>query len=417
MMVSAIQALNHNATLQCNRKDSKKSMLSTFDDETAKMFTLLSAEDWGDEDPVLSSFMSKLLQDKSATRARNLVQGRTRRWEGRICKSGILNFLSQGFLSSQIEDRPTGFTIFMHHPTEDTVERAPKERQNQIMAMFGDQEINLETAKHYAEAKFFIATSVDDFSWQLDTCIQSLDLFTKSRGIAAEGYRELRNTIRDKPHYFREMFRADPLFGIKLGALADRVFQDFLDRLLHYIRRRRPIRSAAGKLEFAQVTAIREVFRQVDLGITPPLTLPRSWTPSGFNVKWNHQSTPGRMHELPPPNRPLGSPPPFGGKEPPPGRSGSGPVTNENPKKEWALPPGKSLGDFFNSRDPAQASNLHKWPELYDHRLGKKNSLCIKFHVTGKCRGGCYLSHAPVSTIGTVDLATISARLKKIYSM
>jgi hypothetical protein len=404
MMMSAIQALTHNSTVQREREDSRKSMLSTFDDDTAKLFQYLSAEDWDDESPQLSEFMTKLLQDKSAAKALHLIQSKTRRWEGKICKAGILNFLAQGFLANPSEDRPTGFNIFIHHPTDETLVKTPKERQNQILAMFGESEINDETAKHYADTKLYISTNLDDFRRQLDTCIQSIDLFTNTDSIAGDGYRELAKTIRRNPRCFREFFRADPLFGIKLGALVDKVFQDFVEHLLDNVSRTSPIRSARRALEFQQEDTIKQVFSQISLGITPALALPRSWSPSEFNMDW-------RTPSLPPITRPDGVPPPF--KEPP---AKAGTIANNtSPKREWMLPSGKSFGQFFNSKDPAQTPNLKGWPELMDPRTGKKAEFCIKFHVVGRCKAGCYLSHAPVAQIPAADITIISTKLKKIF--
>jgi hypothetical protein len=414
MMVSAIQAMNQNATLQRAREDNKTSMLSAFDEDTGRLFTLLSARDWDDDYPVLTPFMVKLTKDKNATKALNLVQGATRQWEGRICKSGLLNFLSQGYLCSPDDERPTGFTLFMHHPNAESIERAPKERQNKILAMFGDQEINDDTAKHYADAKLFIAHDLDSFRHQLDTCIASLELFTAPRGVASEGYRALRTLIRERPQYFREQFRRDQSFGVKLGSLVDKVFQDFLDRLMSHIGRRSPIRAAARRLEFAQADAIHGVFSQIDLGITPALALPRSWAPHGYDNPWNPQQLPPQQA----PHKPDGPPATFPGKGEGVSRSAEK-IKNQSVKKEWALPPGKAMAEFFNSnsKDPQVAGNLKGWPETFDARLNKKAPICLKFHVAGTCRSGCYLSHGPASTLSSSEAAAVTARLKKIYKM
>jgi hypothetical protein len=401
-LLTAINAMNTASAKQFDREDKKKSMLSKLSPDAEKLFRILGARHWKDDHPSLNPFMTRLLADKEAAKALSMLRIETRLWRGKICEKGAIQFLSNGFQSYDVAGRPSGFSIFICHPSGETLSRPPKELQNQIMAMFGDTKIDEETAKYYAEGRLFVARNLDEFEKQLDTAIQALDLFTSDEGIASSGYRCMQRMIEEEYNSFQDAFNSDPQLGVKIGHFLDKTFQQFLDKLSRYLHRDSPIKDASRTLRYYQKDAVFSVFKNIGGGVVPVIALPRSLVSSA-----------GFSHVT----KPSGSPPTFDPLPPKvDNESGkAGTATNANMVPEWSLPKGKQFGDFFNTRDQKLAPNVKGWPTFAHHTSGKTSNLCLKYQTSGKCRSACPLAHFNPKKLEKATQDEITMRLQKIY--
>jgi hypothetical protein len=200
--------------------------------------------------------------------------------KGRVCEKGVIQFLSVGYGAIDITLRPSGFTIFMFHPERATAGRSTKVVLQSIRSMFGEKSVDEEAVKYYTTQDYYLADNLRDFEHQLETCVEFLDLLTHKSGITSEGYRYLLSCIQDEYSTFRNLFTNDRHFGVKLGYMADRVFQNFLGKFLRYKDRPSPIESARRRLKGRQLDDIDGVLKGIDFGVTPNIHLPESLNPS-----------------------------------------------------------------------------------------------------------------------------------------
>jgi hypothetical protein len=398
------------------KADRKKSMLSRYSPEAANLFTLLSATSWTDENPQLNPFTEKLLADKDPTKALSIIHSATRQWRGRACEKGLIQFFSTGFMANDIHTKPSGFSIFMFHPDKSANGRSLKSTQQSIQAMFGDTKIDDDAVRYYSVQDFFLATSLTEFEGQLSTCIRFLELLTHPDGIASEGYHYLQSMLRDEYQTFANLFRGDPHFGIRIGYLADRVFQRFLNTLITFDGMGRPIITAAHRLQSRQREYFDDGLRGLEIGIMPNIPLPASLNPS----KSRPTSAPGSS--TPNPKAPAtpgktGSPHPRRPGRPPAMNRDSTLVENTNLYKEWGIPPGASHGDFFNPSKLSLKPNLTNWPEFPHHTTGTPASLCLRFQTYGKCKAACPFAHInPMTDADRTTRDALTTRFKAIYN-
>jgi hypothetical protein len=243
-LITNLNAVSRAQLESLTKEDRKKSMLSRLSPETEGLFTLLAAHDWNDASPKLNVFAEKLLSDKDPTKALNVVHSATRNWKGRVCECGILQFFSTGYMANNIHARPSGFTIFMCHPDKALSSRSTKNAQQSIRSMLGENKIDEASIKYFASQDFFLANNITEFEGQLETCILFLELMTQKKGIASEGYGFLKSVLHDEYQTFTNLFRNDPHFGVRLGYLADRVFQRFINKLVVYDDNPEPLLAA-----------------------------------------------------------------------------------------------------------------------------------------------------------------------------
>lgn len=409
-LVAVVNDMNKSNKEQRKREDKKKSLFNKMTSEAEWLFTQLSAKNWKDYKPKLNKFTGRIVADKDLSKAIRLVQQKTSDWRGKVCHKGLVQFLTSGYENHNLHGLPGGFTIFMFHASEDTLALNPKDRLNQILAMFGEDKTSEETAKHYADLKYFVATDFDSFHWQLETCTKFLDLCTRRKGIASSGYRKMMELMEQNREPFREAFRGDPHFGLKVGYFLDRTFQQFLKALLKFRGKSKPLREASGELRHTQQQDVIAVFRNMALGVVPNIALPVSFS----SYKMTDASLPpmgGRIMA------PEGIPPNFGGSTAIGGnkadRKPASTVKNHNRLKEWSLPEGEKFGNFFNAtRKP---DNVKDWPSFPDSSSGKMGRMCLRYQVTGQCRSDCTMSHVNPRDIPKAEADKITTRLQEIF--
>ena len=163
-------------------------MLSRLSPEAAKLFELLAARHWKDEQPRMTRFVKDLVSDRDSHRALGVMKTVTKNWSGRVSEKGLLGFFANGFAANDITEAPGGFTIFMFRPLTAPHSSDKKGRRQQVRSMFGSTELDDDAVRYYAENDFYLADSLEGLEEQIYTCIKCLEKLTEREGIATEGF-------------------------------------------------------------------------------------------------------------------------------------------------------------------------------------------------------------------------------------
>jgi hypothetical protein len=115
-MIRNLAAMTASQLKRDSRDEKKKSMLLRLSPEAGKLFDLLAARDWDDENPKMSRSMRDLVSDRDSQRALAIIKTQTKRWSGLVSEKGLLGFFANGFAANEIQESPGGFTIFMFKP-------------------------------------------------------------------------------------------------------------------------------------------------------------------------------------------------------------------------------------------------------------------------------------------------------------
>jgi hypothetical protein len=70
-----------------------------------------------------------------------------KRWDGIITASGLVQFLSSGYICKSLDDKSSGFTFFMFCPSYIEGAHHPKMVEQLIRETFGDSKLSEETVK------------------------------------------------------------------------------------------------------------------------------------------------------------------------------------------------------------------------------------------------------------------------------
>jgi hypothetical protein len=408
IMIKNLTAITASHLKRDAKEDRKKSMLSRLAPEAAKLFDLLSAKDWNDEDPRMNSFMRDLISDKDSQRASGIMQTRTKKWSGEVSDKGLLAFFASGFAASDIQESPGGFTIFMFRPITARISGNKRDRRRQVKAMFGSTELDEEAIKYYAESDFFLPETLADLEEQIYTCVKALELFTEREGIAVEGYIHGLNMIQNGRRLFKNFIADDPLFAVKFAYLLDRVFQNFVDRLGDFYTDRKPIRRARRMLEYSQKKAIERAMMGFEVSATPRLFLPNSLRPEATDDKHRKENEDGggksNKKKAASETQDRSTAPAWWTKNP-------------NAVQAWRLPEGKTYPDYFDTRVPEKKVNTSDWPKFPHHKTPSKiKGLCLKYQSKGSCTAICYMSHVDPAKMDEETRKTIDDRFKQVYT-
>jgi hypothetical protein len=122
------------------------------------------------------------------SRAIQIVRSKMQGWKGAITQSGLIQFLSSGYLCKMLNDTPGGFTFFMFRSFHVEGSPDPKMLEQSTRETFGDAKLNDDTIRFYAKMNFYLPSSYEDFTIQLKTCYKMLELFTHKHAVASKGY-------------------------------------------------------------------------------------------------------------------------------------------------------------------------------------------------------------------------------------
>jgi hypothetical protein len=285
--------------------------------------------------------------------------------------------------------------------------------QQGIRSLFDDTKINKDTVRYFARHEYYLADSLETLEIQLETCVKFLDLLTAKGGIASAGYTEGLYLIKSNRSAFYTLFAHDPLLGVKIAYLLDRIFQEFV-RVLCYHRSKAEeqgkstIKLARKELRKEQQLNVREALGPVKFGIMPVIQLPAclaSPLPRPKEAPMRPES-----RDAPNPRSP--------GEHDKPLRGGvtNKPDVNEAVRDEWRLPKGKTYRDFFH---PIRfRENTRDWPTVshHDRSKGLKNAeMCMRYQTTGRCSVGCGYAHISPHKLPENVASEVTIRLKKMF--
>ena len=115
-MVALLSQFQEGTESDRHKRESEKSILKTMGPTQRGLFTSLCTRRMSVE-PAMTEFMVNLTTRKTPQKAINLIQSKTRDWEGTFSVGGLHRMLSNGFLSQDPNRANSGgFTIFMFHP-------------------------------------------------------------------------------------------------------------------------------------------------------------------------------------------------------------------------------------------------------------------------------------------------------------
>lgn len=400
-MIQNINALTQKSLRTSRKESKKKSMMSRLSPDAEELFYLLSATSWREKSPRLNSFMRKLVRDKDASKAINMVQSKTVGWTGMISSKQLVQFFSSGYRARNIDHSPGGFTAFMCHPYSSSYQHSKAAARAATRSMFGDSTLNDETINYYTQQEFFLPRTYDDVKNQLETTVRLLELLTDRDSIAVEGYSSALFQWKDRPAAFYNLLSTRPSFGIEYVFMADKIFQGFLERLSRYTERKRPLSDARREvsLDTFQAHNVGMALHGLDFGSFPHLTLP-----SSLRLSENAPSSSGRV--VSPDNAP--------------GTSGSksGPdwwTENPSPVEAWKVPKGKEHGDIFNSKNNPKAAEV-EFPSIDHHKTGTPRVVCIRYQATGKCKASCSRAHIDPRRLSKDAYEKIDKAIKTLYA-
>jgi hypothetical protein len=381
-------------------------MTSRLSIEASDMFTLLSAKDWSDKKPKINLFT----EDKDAMKALNLIASCTREWKGVVSEKGLTQFFTTGYAALDVSIQPGGSTIFMFKPRIAGIQATSSVTLQQgIRSLFGDNKINEDTVRYFARHEYYLADSLESLEIQLETCV---NLLTGKRGIASAGYTEGLYLIKSNRSAFYTLFAHDPLLGVKIAYLLDRIFQEFIRVLCYHHSKaeelgKSNIKIARKELRKEQQLIVCEALGPVKFGIMPVIQLPACFaTPSS-----KPKEAPSRHKSREPPS--PKSPATERDKQQRGGVANK-PDVNDAMRDEWQLPTGKSYRDFFH---PIRfKENTRDWPTVAHHDRSKgTKEMCMRYQTTGKCSVGCGYSHIALNKLPEKVASEVTIRLQKMF--
>lgn len=286
-----------------------------------------------------------------------------------------------------------------------------------------------ELIEAFSRQQVYLPSSVYEAEDQIRTAICFLEAICGQHTIATGGYRHGLTIIRRYTATFEEERRRDPVFLAKYLYLLDRVFQQFLRDVAECVDESDPIiylRSTTGESSMAEaVESLVKNWRDngqdfaywlpyVLQGRVRPLSEGRIMDLSERMGSGGSKPSGGRGRADgtgdASPGTKLGR---SGGK----GETGVSRVNEADCVNEWAVPTGKSFGNFFN---PNLRENYQGLPLIPHHNTGTPVAICLKYHIKGGpgCRAGkkCKLSHIRPSLIPEPKFDQISKKLREVYA-
>jgi hypothetical protein len=404
MSMMASSTMNHQ-----QKEDKRKSMMSKIIREDEHLFTLLAAESWDESHPRICTFTRDLMADKDVHVAWAQIKRKIMEWPGLVSQKQMTKFLRSGFIAPDLDEAPGGFTLFMFRPTDFPPARSSKEEFNAMKALLGETKLDNDSIRFYAENEFFIAQSVGQLEDQLTMAAMTLQLFTRDYSIGLEGYEYLLRNIRRHRGKFERMFKADPLFGAKVGYRIDTIFQTFCLELTKFADERYPIEEARHDLKGYMEDEISDLVKEVRRGTVPSMILPPALSQSDpyDEVDEGKDSRKGK--------NPKGG---AGTGKPDPKKYPTWFGTNPEPIEAWGLPTGKKFSDFFDTQNPEHKGNLEGWPKLPHHfQKDTVRPMCLHYQAQKRCKKGakCYMAHANPVMMDAVPKKIAGEKFKEVY--
>ncbi|NER25770.1 MAG: hypothetical protein F6J96_34775 [Symploca sp. SIO1C2] len=235
--------------------------------------------------------------------------------------------------------------------------------------------------------------------------ISLLHILTHEPSIATAGYRYGLHLLEKYDKEFEDEEKVDAFFVTKFLYLLDTTFQRFCDHLMEGMDQENPITGMSHLEHFMTKNIRSQMSPFLDGAGVANIQLPRCLQPQ-FNPN----------EGLPPAPRGLPIPPPAQAPAPAPAPAAAPAWHRRNPRpvSDWAVPQGKTFGEFFNRNNQ---QNFEGFPSAPHHATGLPETICIKYQVTGLCPRGtaCRRSHIHPDRISPEDKVQIKSRLESIY--
>jgi hypothetical protein len=253
-----------------DQSSKKRGLFSRLTPNQGKLFTALSAKNWRDYDPELNLMTKQLMADRDGNKIANLAEDWTQDWQGRVSKSGLLQFLTKGYRS---EEQPGGFTAFMFHPSR-IRSKSNMELEETIRSTLGEGKATEAMIKSYSKQDWYLPKTVADADIQLTTCRRFLEKLTCEGSVAVQGYLQGEKLLEKHAQVFERAILVDKLYLVKFLHLLDTIFQSFLKEFLNYMQEERPVRKTRQKLCHFMKDWVNEIMRDLEISQTPTLELP-----------------------------------------------------------------------------------------------------------------------------------------------
>jgi hypothetical protein len=244
-----------------SRASKKKSLFSRLTPNQGKLFTALSARDWHDYNPELNAMTKHLMEDRDGNKIANLAKDWTQDWQGRVAKSGLLQFLTKGYRS---EEQPGRFTVFMFYPAR-ILSKSSMELEETIRSTLREGKATEAMIKSYAKQEWFLPKTVMDANIQLATCRRFLEKLTCKGSIAVRGYVRGEELLERHAQILERAILTDNLYLVKFLHLLDKIFQSFLKEFVGYMNEDQPVRKARRKLHNFMADWVDRIMRDSEI--------------------------------------------------------------------------------------------------------------------------------------------------------
>lgn len=409
------------------KKDEKKKATSRWLPSAVFLFQVLSAEDgWFTTGvPELTEFAEQITEMK-IFQATQLIRDKAKEegWPGGILKAGISDFLKRGFMAEDIQLAPSGFSILFFHPSGYSETDGKEFRFQQGREVFGKGEMPDEVIKALSSQQIFVPENTYQAADQIRTAVKFLECLCGDRTIATSGYKFGLRMIEENRRIFDSETSLDPIFLLNYMYMLDRVFQAFCKELRRFEKEPDPIQEASavvgdGWMEKMIAEPIQKWVIQGQIPIFASPLILRGKSPSKGVMDLSEAGK--KQGVAIGAGAPIGGAPRQGrkaGRQVPLLPDGNSPLwhselSSDECVKDWRLPSGKKLADFFG---PHKKENLVGLLKVMHHKSGRPAQPCLRYQLE-KCRqgAGCPFAHIRPKDIPRDIHDAITSHIKGVY--
>jgi hypothetical protein len=412
------------------KKEEKKKVTSRWLPSAVFLFRVLSAEDgWFTTGvPELTEFAVQITEMK-IFQATQLIRDKAKEegWPGGILKAGISDFLKRGFMAEDIQVAPSGFSILFFHPSGYSETDGQEFRFQQGREILGKGEMPEEVIKALSLQQIFVPENTYQAADQIKTAVKFLECLCGDRTIATSGYKFGLRMIEENRRIFDSETSLDKIFLLNYMYMLDRVFQAFCKELRRFEKEPDPIQDASVVVGdgWMEKMIAEPIQRWVIQGMIPTFASPlilRGKSPSK-GVMDLHEAgkkqgaavgggaaAGGGAGGTPRQGKKAGRLAPAADGNSPGWHSE---LPSDECVKDWRLPSGKKLADFFG---PHKKENLVGMPKVTHHKSGRPAQPCLRYQLE-KCRqgAGCPFAHIRPKDIPRDVHDAITSHIKGVY--
>jgi len=413
------------------KKEEKKKATSRWLPSAVYLFRVLSAEDgWLTTGvPELTEFAVQITEMK-IFQATQLIRDKAKEegWPGGILKAGISDFFKRGFMAEDIQIAPSGFSILFFYPSGYSETDGQEFRLQQGREVHGKGEMPEEVIKALSLQQIFVPENTYQAADQIKTGVKFLECLCGDRTIATSGYKFGLRMLEENRRIFDSETILDKVFLLNYMYMLDRVFQAFCKELRRFEKEPDPIQDASAAVgeRWMEKMIAAPIQSWVILGTIPTFSSPlilRGKSPSKGVMDLNEA---GKKHGAAAGGGAVagggagGAPPRQGKKAGRPAQAADGDspgwhseLPSDECVKDWRLPSGKKLADFFG---PHKKENVVGLPKVAHHRSGRPAPPCLRYQLE-KCRqgAGCPFAHIRPKDIPRDVHDAITSHIKGVY--